>query len=308
MTIEAYADTFVGQRVVWYDPNVGAQEVPGSCVYRIGGLEYGETEWPFADLLERFLSDPLTQPIIGLVIGAWTYEDILEESSTVTTALANARDRMPHLRALFVGDILREECEISWINHSPMAALLDSYPELQYFRVRGANGLRFPNLQHANLRSLTIESGGLPGDLLQDIFAADLPELEHLELWLGSENYGAADVNALTTLLQGGLFPKLRYLGLRNYDQIDALTPMLASAPILERIATLDLSLGNLSDDGAAHLISAADTLKKLDQVDLHHHFLTNEVIEQIRNSGIQANVAQQLQADDGYRYIHASE
>ncbi len=41
-----------------------------------------------------------------------------------------------------------------------------------------------------SLVALTIESGGLPAAVVREVASAHLPALEHLELWLGEENYG----------------------------------------------------------------------------------------------------------------------
>ena len=38
--------------------------------------------------------------------------------------------------------------------------------------------------------ALIVESGGLHGEVLRQLAAADLPALTHLELWLGDDAYG----------------------------------------------------------------------------------------------------------------------
>src|SRR4051812_43476346 len=107
---------------------------------------------------------------------------MLESHREVIEPLIAARGRLPNLRSLFLGDITSEECEISWINQGDVTPLLAAYPLLEEFRVRGVEQLSFAGLRHANLRSLAIESGGLPACVLEEVWAADLPELEHLEL------------------------------------------------------------------------------------------------------------------------------
>ena len=34
----------------------------------------------------------------------------------IVAALVAARDRLPALRALFLGDVTRDQCEVSWLN------------------------------------------------------------------------------------------------------------------------------------------------------------------------------------------------
>jgi hypothetical protein len=101
-----------------------------------------------------------------------------------------ARDHLPNLTAIFLGDIIIEENEISWINQSDVSPLFTAYPALEHFRVRGGNGLIVGSIRHERLKSLIIESGGLPAQVVRDVAAATLPALEHLELWLGTEEYG----------------------------------------------------------------------------------------------------------------------
>jgi len=311
MSIENYADSFAGKRVVHYNEDTGATEPPGSCVYRIGSSEH-DSGGDFDALLERFLSDPNVHPVVGLVVGTWSDEMYDSSSPFVVSRLSDAKMRLPHLRALFFGDILREEHEISWINQSDMTPLLNAYPELQHFRVRGANGLRFTDLSHDNLLSLIVESGGLPEDPLRDIFAAKLPKLEHLELWLGDNSYGAVPPSFLKPLLTYNPFPKLRTLGLRNYEFIDMLCESLIQAPILDEIRVLDLSNGNLSDAGLDELLAASEKLKKLERLDLHHHYLSDEGMRQAQSLGIPVDLSgrQVAEIDDGneYRGILASE
>jgi hypothetical protein len=78
-----------------------------------------------------------------------------------------------------------------WIQQCDVSPLFAAYPRLEHFCVRGADGLSFGALRHDRLKSLIIQSGGLGANVVREV-AADAPELEHLELWLGDENYGAA--------------------------------------------------------------------------------------------------------------------
>ena len=112
-------------------------------------------------------------------------------AALVVQGLIAARDRVPNLRALFLGDIIYEECEISWINQTDMSPLLRAYPALEHFRVRGGTGLHFSALRHDRLTSLIVETGGLGGDVVARCGdRRPAAAWMHLELWLGSTNYG----------------------------------------------------------------------------------------------------------------------
>jgi hypothetical protein len=255
----------------------------------------------------RLPGAPRTQ---ALVIGSWGYEDM--DSATVVESLVAYRDRLPELRALFVGDITREENEISWINQSDLSALWPSFPKLEQIGVRGASNLTLGRLSSEALKSLTIEAGGLPQRTVREALAINAPNLEHLEIWIGSANYGADSTPAdFSELLAGRLFPRLRTLGLRDCEYADELARAVAEAPVLERIETLDLSLGNLSDEGAEALL-ASPLVRRLKKLDLHHHYLSDAMMQRMKSLEVEVDLSDQEAEDDYddevFRYIAVSE
>jgi hypothetical protein len=308
MTISNHVDTFAGRPVRDYQ---AGQPGPAGCVYRVA-LDYDDGR-TFPALLDEFLAGHGGPGLTALVIGPWAYDDMLESAAEVVEALAGARDRMPNLAALFFGDITYEECEMSWIQHGDVSPLLPAFPHLEEFRIRGTTGLTFGAIRHANLRSLAVESGGLHEPLLAEVWAADLPRLERLELWLGDDGYGGINTTApLEPLLSGRLFPHLQYLGLRNSRYADEVAKAVAVAPILDRIGVLDLSLGNIGDEGAKALI-ASPAVRKLGSLDLHHHFISDAVAAELRNLGVPVNLddrkePETYQGGEEYRFITVSE
>jgi hypothetical protein len=76
---------------------------------------------------------------------------------------------------------------------------LKAYTKLEYLQVRGGDGYYeapdrywqdFISLRHESLKVLIIETGGLCREKISQILSLELPALEHLELWLGSHEYG----------------------------------------------------------------------------------------------------------------------
>ena len=211
------------------------------------GITLGEK---FASLLDSKGSDQIE----SLVIGGWQGDDTQAESSDLVELLVSARRKLPALRNLFFGDIISEECEISWIRQGDFSPLLGAYDQLEHLTVRGGEGLTFGTLAHDRLRELIVQAGGLPASVIQEIAAARLPALEHLELWLGEPNYGGdATVEDLAPLMRKYVFPSLRYLGLKNSEIADEIAGVVALAPVLSQLQVLDLSLGVLSDEGPGH-------------------------------------------------------
>lgn len=188
---------------------------PEKSAFRLS-LDYEEADGgvSWQDKFDRFLVQKNAHRVAGLVVGSWSPDDSMVSSAAVVKAVAKAAGKLPNLRALFLGDITGEETEISWITQSDVGPLLAAHPQLEYLGVRGGTGLKFQVARHDRLKTLVIDSGGLSRKLVRQVFQAELPALEHLELWLGEENYGADTTpEDLAPLLAGTRFPKLKRAG-----------------------------------------------------------------------------------------------
>lgn len=313
MSVYEHATEFAGRPVEEWEP--GTQLVdPAGIAYRVG-LSYDESEGgaSWEKKFEALLAEPGSGEVSALVVGVWgDLTEPLGSSRDVVAALAAAAGRLPSLRALFLGDIISEEHEISWIEQADVSPLFAAYPMLEHFHVRGGNGLRLGTFRHERLKSLVVESGGLDASVVRDITSSELPSLEHLELWLGDDNYGAtAEIVDLAPLFTGKLFPKLSYLGLRDSELSDAIAAAVAHSPVLERLRVLDLSLGTLSDDGAAAFLSSP-AAARLELLDIHHHYCSDEMVGKLKAAGIKLDAGEQqtpdADGDEFYRYVAVSE
>lgn len=264
-----------------------------SVAWRVGVDSY-ESEEEWEEAFARFTAAVDPTQVRALIVGSWS--DAHDSGpGEVFSALLAARERLPRLRALFVGDITFEECEISWIHQGDVTPLLGGFPDLLEFGVRGGQDLVFDAVRHESLRTLRVETGGLPVQVVRGIAASELPALEHLDLWLGTSWYGAdAEIADLEPFLAGTRLPRLRRLALRNSEIQDEIAAALAAAPVVERLHTLDLSMGTLGDRGAAALLEG-QPLTHLKKLDLHHHFISEAMAERIRRSLEPAGVAVDL-------------
>ncbi|MFE6163615.1 STM4015 family protein [Streptomyces sp. NPDC056486] len=267
-----------------------------SVAWRIAVDSYS-TDEPWESAFARFSETVDIARVRAIIVGNWG--DPNEGGPDMSlAALIEASGRMPALRALFLGDIDSEECEISWITQTCVTPLLDAFPELEEFAVRGSDGLAFPAVQHERLRSLTVESGGLPVEVVRGIAASDLPALEHLDLWLGTSGYGGdAAVSDLEPFFAGTRLPRLRQLALRNSEIQDEIAEAMASAPVVARLEVLDLSMGVLTDEGATALL-AGQPLTHLKKLDLHHNFLSEALSARVRETLEPAGVEVDLDPD----------
>jgi hypothetical protein len=299
--ITRYIDILAGKPVLDWNPQSRIQGALGACYALRSDAEeeYGGLQW--TDKFAAFLDDPYSSEVYGIVTGSWR-----APSPEMVEALVSARDRLPNLRAIFFGDITWDDANIFWDSQTDVSPLFLAYPRLEHFCVRG--GVSVGSLKHDRLKSLVIESIGLSAEIVREVAAADLPELENLELWLGENNLGGdATVEDLAPILDGESFPKLKYLGLRNSEITDEIARALVASPIIKRIRVLDLSLGTLSDEGAAALL-ANPSIAKLEKLDIHHHFCSEEMTGKLESLGIEVDADGRLEPNDAgdavWRYI----
>jgi hypothetical protein len=228
-------------------------------------------------------------------------------SDVVVDTLVMQKDRLPALEALFIGDIISEENEISWIKQSDVSPLYGAFPNLRELWLRGGDELAVGSIELPKLETLVIETGGLSAQVVKDVFASTLPSLEHLELWLGIDDYGADTSAEDFEGLELGNFPALRSLGLCDCDYADELAAVIARAPVVNRLERLDLSLGTLGDVGAQALL-ASPAIAKLKELDLHHHFISPEVAQKLEKLGPSVDL-DDVQAEEDYgRHVAVSE
>ncbi|WP_329113645.1 STM4015 family protein [Streptomyces sp. NBC_01353] len=319
MTISGYLQEFHGLPVFHFPDRDTVVELPdaASVAWRVSGPTYCEPDdEQWEEFFARFLADVDTERVRALIVGGWD-EAYETSSAAIVAALVAAKDRLPGLEALFLGDMGFEDCEISWIQQSDVTPLLAAYPALREFGVRGGSELVFPAIRHSGLRTLVVESGGLGAEVVRGIAGSDLPALEKLDLWLGTDEYGGdSTVTDLEPLLAGTHLPALRHLGLRNSVIQDEIAAAVAGAPVVARLDRLDLSMGTLTDEGAEALL-VGQPLTHLTHLDLFHHYLSEKMSERIVDAltphGVTVDVDDaQDPEDDGdgeiYRYVAVAE
>lgn len=287
----------------------GVPEDIEAWAWRVGANEFSDADGK--EIWSAFLETVDTTRVRALSLAAWDNEMSGEDWDVYTAAVIAAADRFPALEALFVADIPSEMAEVSWIEQADPGPLLAAFPHLVEFGVRGALPPDTEPLVHERLRELTIQTGGLPPRVVRAVGRSKLPALTSLDLYLGTEHYeGGADAEDLADILSGAAFPALRHLGLRNAEDTDTLAALLAHAPVAARLESVDLSLGVLTDEGAAALL-AGQPLNHLRRLDLHHHWMSEAMIERLWQAlpDTDVNVDDALLGHDGgRRFIAVSE
>ena len=238
------------------------------------------------DIVERL--DALVQHtdasrLRAIVFGRWGGTGN-GSSAAIVERLVRHRERLAGLAAIFLGDITQKELETTWIQHADVGPLLLAYPNLEVLRIRGSQGLRLATSNpHENLRALIVESSGMQRSFIADLCRCQLPGLVHLELWLGAKNSGwDCDLDDLQSIAEGALFPRLKYLGLRNSEFADNVAAWIVNKPLLQQLDTLDLSDGNLTDRGGRALWGIMWDVP-LRQLILNHNYMSPKIIRTLQ-------------------------
>ncbi|MCT4620556.1 MAG: STM4015 family protein [Marinisporobacter sp.] len=272
-------------------------------------LEYEEEENHIT--LVQKISDYINEHKIyeyeALTIGYWE-EAWDNDPEAIIKYLVENKSKFPHLKKIHLGDMEGEECEISWINHTDVSPLVKAF-DIEELTITGAGGLRLVDISGDSLKKLTIISGGISKEVLEDIKNAKLPNLEYLELYLGVEDYGFdGSLSDLEPFMKKENFPNLKYLGLKNSEIEDAICSKIMDESIIENLEILDLSLGTLGDTGANEILKNVEKLTNLKKLDLTHHYIADELVKKIENAFAKTNVELLIDKGDAESYMYDDE
>lgn len=268
----------------------------------------------FDEAWRHFLESVDTEQVTAIVTGMWFGWEP-QPLAPVLAEITAAAPALPALRALFIGDITGEECEISWLEMCDITPVFTTFPGLTEFVVRGGSCLELEPVRHEHLSSLRFESGGLAGHVVRAVGECELPALTELDMWLGVEEYGGNhSLDDLAPLLTGTGLPALRRLGLQNTEYQDDVAIAVTRAPILPQLEHLALGMGTLGDNGAEALLDAAP-FGRLRSLDLHHHYIGEIMQDRLRAAlaGVELDLSEPTEElDPDYyrwtRYVSVAE
>ena len=276
---------------------------PADIIYRFGWSYDGDAD--AVSHLERFLASPDVGETIAIIIGMEDEAGSDTNEGRFLDLLDQHRAKLPKLRGIFLGDIVQEENEMSWIPQEDVSRALRIFPALEELRARGQMGLNFSPGAYPGLKRLVIETGGMPKSVLHGISGSSLPALESLELWLGTDEYGFdGSIEDVVPLLDPERFPNLRHLALGNSSIQSEIAAAVAASPILDHIETLDLSLGTLTDEGAVPLLTDP-RLGRLKKLNLHRNYLSKVMADRFASIGIEVDVDGQEAPDSWNNELH---
>jgi hypothetical protein len=198
--------------------------------------------------------------------------------------------------------------EISWYSIGDLSRLWTAVPRLETLITQcgseestmSNDGMKLGKLDLPHLKHAEFRTGGLDKRNAKAIAAGSFPNIEHLEIWYGDPNYGGdCKAKHVLPLLDRTDVPKLRYLGLKNAVFTDDLVEPLAKSRLTKQLTVLDLSMGCLTDKGAATLAGYKDAFQHLDKLDVSENYLSKASDALLK--GIAKNVVakEQREIDD---------
>ncbi|HEY0254544.1 MAG TPA: WGR domain-containing protein [Kofleriaceae bacterium] len=275
-------------------------------------LSYDEdsTDEPFDAELKDLLSAVLAHPS-GRYIVEFAFQtngssndddlqpliDVLAKSAPATT------------RKLVLGDNVDQ---ISWHHTGNLGKLWRGVPNLQVLEIETGE-FEVGKMVAPNLERAIFITGGLSKSCGKNIATADMPKVKHLEIYYGTKNYGGScSVKEVKPLLDRTDLKQLEYLGLKNSEFADDIAKAVVDSKLVKQLKVLDLSLGTMTDAGAAILAANKDKLKHLELLDLHRNYLTKQGIKAVAGLCKKVVTTGQEQADedgdDVYRYPDITE
>lgn len=226
-----------------------------------------------------------------LVIGAWP--NPANDTSGVLDLLIENKPLFSNLKSLYVGDMTYANCEISWIIQEDYADFLKEFDKLENLAIRGAEGLAFSTLDHKNLKSLEIVTGGLPKTVIHSIADGNLPNLEKLVLYIGVDNYGfdgeIEDIQYLMDNLYK--FPKLKTLGIVNSEIQDEIVKVVINHEGIKNLEVLDLSYGTFTDMGAKVILENKDKIAHLKTLVLRDSYIGENCFDELSQLNVNVDL-----------------
>ena len=249
-------------------------------------------------LTRQFLAAPIARFIESLRFGLAHFES--NNNWAPTLDVVTRSEQAPRIRALRFDAYTYTDCEISWTPFGDLAFAWKRLPSLELLHIRSGAGGNLGDLVLPRLKTFIFESGGMQGNLVDAVAGAKWPALEHLEIWTGSSDYGAAaSIHALRPILAAIGLPELRHLGLVNSELSDAIVPALAESKLLPQLHSLDLSRGVFAREASDALVDHAAAFRHLASIDLSDNVLLPDEIARIRAALDNVVIGDQRERDE---------
>jgi predicted DNA-binding WGR domain protein len=258
------------------------------------------------NVLEWLLGSPsgrfLRELVVGIVeFDGNNYNGIIKEL---------AKHYLPSLRSLYLGDFHGEETELNWSEIGQMEPAYAALPNLESLKLRSGS-MKLGAIVLPNLKKVEIVTGGLRKKEVQSVVAAVWPSLETLSLQIGpGDSDSDVKTKDITPLFDGETLPRLKHLGIDNYNHTGELVEPLATSKILPQLTRLDLRMGTLADEHVTQLFRLQKAFAHLEKLDLDDNYLGKESKKLFAQAKLPVNFGEQREdeGDPDDRYASAYE
>ncbi len=244
------------------------------------------------ELISMILNDKDLDSLDEIIVNYWE-EPYEKNSQEIINMFVENKIKFKNLKSLFIGNMDYEVCEISWILQGDYSEIWNALPNLEKLKIKGGSELTLGEINHQNLKELEIITGGLGSDVIKQIKEANLPSLEKLVLYIGTDEYGfdggIQDINNLLVKLNS--LKNLKYLGIVNSDIQNQLVKVVMDSEVVSKLEVLDLSYGTLIDIGAKYIIDNIDKLKNIKKIELNRSYFTKEMYEKLKSLHIEVGL-----------------
>ena len=263
------------------------------------------TEWKgklATDVVEPLLKHPSGKFLVEMTINENDdpSEDTLDDIFAVI-----AKHPIPTLRKLTIGD---DVSQISWYRIGNVGKIWKALPNLEWLEIE-AGEFALGTIEAPKLKHAVFKTGGLSKGAMKSIAAAKWPNIEHLEVYFGDDNYGAdSTVKDVMPLLDRTDLRKLKYLAVKNAEFQNELVVACAKSKLVKQLDTLDFSEGILTDDCIADFEKHADAFEHL-TLNVSETYLSDEVVKRLKKIPKKL-IAEDMREDDDpeYRYVGVGE
>jgi uncharacterized protein (TIGR02996 family) len=246
---------------------------------RLSHDEYSDSEFDgkTVDILAQVLRHPSARFVVE-----FSFQSNGDPSDDNLQDLINllGKKAPPTTRKITFGDNVDQ---ISWHHTGSLAKLWPGVPNLKVLEIETGE-FEVGKMVAPALERAVFITGGLSKSCGKGLATAEMPEIRHLEIYYGTENYGGTcSIKEVRPLLERGDLAHLEYLGLKNSEFANELAREVGGAKVVKHLKTLDLSLGTMTDDGARALADAKASLAHLECLDLRDNFLTKEGVKLVK-------------------------
>ncbi len=304
----AYFTTFNDWRAEIYYPGIGIVD-PENIAYIVRLTITDDEDDYDIDRFHDLLEDPRISELQALIFQISISGELEGKDWACAVAvkgICKAKLLFPNIKAIFIGDIGGEyyQYRLSHLHIVDIKPILQAFPNLEILQIYGNfhdSILTCKGIRHEKLKSLIIETASMHTESLTQICGMILPNLEYFQVWLGTQAWNQKIT--LDPILNMNV-PRLKYLGICCYEEIDESIATLLDSSILTNLLVLDLEAGTMTDKGASRLADSPKS-QHLKLLNVSRNYLSQSGIDWLREASF--TVESRSQEDGSYDRYYSS-